>query len=75
MHSVNEWVQREGGHWSDAEVEAAVWKLAGDAAAQGRLLVDLTAIELSQSTPLAFLEPGLPPCERQGKVSHPMLEK
>jgi len=61
MQSVNEWVQRFGRHWSDAEVEAAVWKLAGDAAAEGRLLVDLTEVELSQSTPLTFLEPGLPP--------------
>jgi len=40
------------------EVEAAVWKLAGDAAAEGRLLVDLTDVELSHETPLALLSPG-----------------
>ena len=61
VRSVSEWVQLLGSRWSDAEVEAAVWKLAADAAAQGRLLVDLTEVELSQATPLALLEPGLPP--------------
>jgi hypothetical protein len=35
MVSVSEFVQRFGSHWSDAEVEAAVWKLAGDAASAG----------------------------------------
>src|SRR6266705_1645627 len=39
MDSVHELVQRFGSHWCEAEVEAAVWKLLGDAAAQGRLLV------------------------------------
>jgi hypothetical protein len=29
MQSVNELVKRWGSHWSDAEVEAAVWKLVG----------------------------------------------
>ncbi len=61
VHSVNEWVQRFGSHWSNAEVEATVWKMAGDAAAAGRLLVDLTEVELSHATPLAFLNPELPP--------------
>ena len=59
--SVSEFVQRFGSHWSDAEVEAAVWKLAGDAAAAGRLLVDLSEVELSLSTPLALLDPDAPP--------------
>lgn len=59
--SVNELVQRFGSRWSDHEVEAAVWKLVGDAAAQGRLLVDLTEVELSLSTPLALLNLELPP--------------
>src|SRR5207245_3611323 len=31
--SVSEWVQMLGRRWSETEVEAAVWKLAGDAAA------------------------------------------
>lgn len=61
LRSVSEWVQMLGSRWSDPEVEAAVWKLAGDAAAEGRLLVDLTEVELSQSTPLAVLEPSFPP--------------
>ena len=58
MRSVNELVRSLGPHWSSAEVEAAVWKLVGDAAAEGRLLVDLTEVELSHETPLALLEPG-----------------
>jgi transposase len=59
--SVAEWVRHLGRRWSDAEVEAAVWKLAADAAAAGRLLVDLGEVELSLSTPLAFLDPAIPP--------------
>jgi transposase len=58
LRSVNELVRCLGPHWSSAEVEAAIWKLAGDAAAEGRLLVDLTEVELSHETPLALLAPG-----------------
>jgi transposase len=61
MQSVSEWVRRFGPHWSDAEVEATIWKLAGDAAALGRLLVDLCEVELSHETPLALLSPEIPP--------------
>ena len=61
MVSVNEFVQRFGRRWPDYEVVAAVWKLAGDAAAAGRLLVDLSEVELSLSTPLALLDPEAPP--------------
>ena len=61
QRSVNELVHSFGPRWSETEVEAAVWKLAGDAAAEGRLLVDLTVVELSRSTPLALLSPDLPP--------------
>src|SRR5437667_6301166 len=61
MSTVHELVQRFGSRWSETEVEAAVWKLVGDAAASGRLLVDLTEVELSRGTPLALLEPGSPP--------------
>ncbi len=61
IHTVHELVQRFGRNFSEAEVEAAVWKLVGDAAAEGRLLVDLSEVELSQETPLAFLDPHAPP--------------
>src|SRR3989440_11336631 len=61
MSTVHELVQRFGSRWSETEVEAAVWKLVGEAAAEGRLLVDLTEVELSRGTPLALLEPGSPP--------------
>ena len=58
---MNELVQLFGRHWSDAEVEAAIWKLAGDAAAEGRLLVDLTEVLLDRETPLSLLDPSDPP--------------
>src|SRR5439155_23242441 len=61
MSCVSELVQRFGSHWSEAEVEAAVWKLVGDAAAEGCLLVDLAEVELSRSTGLALLAPGTSP--------------
>ena len=61
MHSVDELVRRFGSHWSEVEVEAAVWKLVGDQAAQGRLLVNLTDVELSRFTPLALLDPEAAP--------------
>ena len=59
--TVKDFIRLLGDRWSDFEVEAAVWKMAGDAAAEGRLLVDLTDVELSLSTPLALLKPGAPP--------------
>jgi transposase len=61
QHSVHEFTQYFGSRWSDAEVEAAVWKLVADMAAGGRLLVDLAAVELSRATPLALLDPAVPP--------------
>ncbi len=61
MRCVNELVRSLGPHWSETEVEAAVWKLAGDAAAEGRLLVDLTTVELSHATALALLAPDSAP--------------
>ncbi len=61
MRCVSELVEGFGPHWSRAEVEAAVWKLVGDAAASGRLLVDLAEVELSGSTRLSFLAPGTSP--------------
>ncbi|HET8852724.1 MAG TPA: Mu transposase C-terminal domain-containing protein, partial [Ktedonobacteraceae bacterium] len=61
MSTVNELVKLFGPHWSEAEVEAAVWKLAGDAAACGHLLVDLAEVELSHATPLSLLAPDASP--------------
>jgi hypothetical protein len=61
MRCVSELVRSFGPHWSEGEGETAVWKLVGDAAAEGRLLVDLTEVELSHARPLALLEPGIPP--------------
>src|SRR5207302_9822815 len=61
MSWVSEFVQRFGSQWSEAEVEAAVWKLVGDAAAEGRLLVDLAEVELSRATFLALLAPDTSP--------------
>src|SRR6266516_5884368 len=61
MCCVSELVQLFGSPWSEAEVEAAVWKVVGDAAAAGRLLVDLAEVELSRSTQLALLAPGTSP--------------
>jgi hypothetical protein len=58
--TVSDFVHLFGSRWTDAEVEAAVWKLVGDAAAQGRLLADLTEVVLDQTMPLALLEPGFP---------------
>jgi len=57
LHCVHEFSQRSGQQWSEAEVEATVWKLIADAAATGHLLVDLTDIVLDRLTPLAFLDP------------------
>jgi transposase len=58
---VNELVRLFGRHWSDAEVEATIWKLTGDAAAEGRLLVDLTEVMLERETPLSLLDSPSPP--------------
>lgn len=54
-------VKQFGSRWSDAEVEAAVWKLVGDAAAAGYLLVDLTEVVVDRSTPLVLLAPSAAP--------------
>jgi hypothetical protein len=59
--TVRDFLRLLSGRWTDEEVEAAVWKMAADAAAEGRLLVDLTAVELTLSTELALLDPSLPP--------------
>ncbi len=41
-------------------VEAAIWKVMGDSAAQGHLLVDLEQFTLDRTLPLALLPPDAP---------------
>jgi hypothetical protein len=41
-------------------VEAAIWKVVGDSAAQGHLLIDLEQFTLSRTLPLARLSPDAP---------------
>jgi len=50
-----------GERWTSHEVEAAAWKVAGDAAAAGHLLWDLDQAPLDLDTPLELLDPGAPP--------------
>jgi hypothetical protein len=59
--SVQDFIDQFASQWHEAEVEAAVWKIAGDAAAAGKLIVDLDEVELDLSTPLALLDPDAPP--------------
>lgn len=59
--TVNGLVRLFGSQWSDIEVEAAVWKMVGDATCEGRLLVDLDDVVLDRDTPLALIDPSLPP--------------
>src|SRR5260370_39440875 len=54
-HCVKEFLQSLGPTFSEAEVEAPACKLVADAAAVGRLLLDLTQMELNRSTPLLLL--------------------
>jgi Mu transposase-like protein len=61
FRTVKEFVKLLGSRWSEDEVEATVWKIVGDAAAEGRLLFNLTDFELSLSVPLALLDPTAPP--------------
>lgn len=86
IRTVNELLRLLGSQWSEGEVEAAVWKLAGDAAAAGRLLVDLSNVVLDHTTPLALLDPDFPPilpdplpsllmCQHKGKESDGLEEE
>ena len=54
-------IQLFDGRWSRSEIEATVWKIVGDAAAAGHLLLDLTDVVLDLTTPLALLAPQQPP--------------
>ncbi len=59
--SAREIIKHLGSRWSEDEVEAAVWKIVGDAAAAGRLVVDLSEVLLDLDTPLNLLDPEAPP--------------
>lgn len=59
--TVEEIESRLTGRWPANLVEAAIWKLVGDSAAQGHLLVDLEQFTLARTLPLALLPPDAPP--------------
>ncbi|HTK06081.1 MAG TPA: hypothetical protein VL485_02845 [Ktedonobacteraceae bacterium] len=59
--SVEEIESRLAGKWPSSLVEAAIWKVAGDSAAAGHLLVDLELHTLDRKLPLALLPPETPP--------------
>lgn len=59
--SVEEVESRLAGQWPANLVEAAIWKVVGESAAQGHLLVDLEQFTLSRTLPLALLPPDAPP--------------
>ncbi len=55
--SVEEVESRLGHRWPATLVEAAIWKVVADAAADGHLLVDLERFTLDRKLPLALLSP------------------
>jgi hypothetical protein len=59
--SVEEVESRLAGRWPANLVEAAIWKVVADAAADGHLLVDLERHTLDRKLPLALLPPHVPP--------------
>jgi len=59
--SVRALIAALGQRWTDNEVEGGAWKVAGDAAAAGRLLVDLSACALDLDTEIGLLPPDQPP--------------
>ncbi len=61
MVSVEEVVSRFGQRWPIALVEAAIWKVVGDSAAQGHLLIDLERFTLDRKLPLGLLPPDATP--------------
>jgi Mu transposase, C-terminal len=67
--SVEEVESRLAGRWPANLVEAAIWKVVGDGAAAGHLLVDLEQHTLDRILPLALLPPGAPPL-----APHPLPE-
>src|SRR6266702_2578551 len=67
--SVEEVESRLAGQWPANLVEAAIWKVVGESAAQGHLLIDLEQFTLSRILPLALLPPDAPPL-----VPDPLLD-
>ena len=59
--SVEEVESRLAGRLPANLVEAAIWKLVGDSAAAGHLLVDLEKLTLDRKLPLALLPPDAAP--------------
>ncbi len=59
--SVEEVESRLAHQWPAHLVEAAIWKVVGDGAAAGHLLVDLEQHTLDRILPLALLPPDAPP--------------
>src|SRR5438270_505108 len=58
--SVEEVASRLSHQFPTDLVEAAIWKVVADAAAQGHLLLDLEQFTLSRTLPLALLHPSAP---------------
>lgn len=58
---VEEIARRLSHQWPSDLVEATIWKVVADTAAQGRLLVDLGQFTLSNILPLALLPPDAAP--------------
>jgi transposase len=56
--SIEEVESRLAGRWPATLVEAALWKLVGESAAAGHLLVDLERHTLNRTLPLALLPPA-----------------
>jgi hypothetical protein len=59
--SVEEIESRLTGKWPSSLVKAAIWKVVGDSAAAGHLLVDLEQQTLDRKLPLALLPLEAPP--------------
>ncbi len=58
---VEEVARRLEARWPTPQVEAALWKMIAEAAAQGHLLLDLAQVSLNRLVPLALLPPHAPP--------------
>jgi len=59
--TVSEIARRLSQQWPPDLVEATIWKVVADAAAQGHLLADLEQFTLSNFLPLALLPPDVAP--------------
>jgi hypothetical protein len=61
MFSIPEVVKKLGPDFSDIEVEVALWKMIGDAAASGHLDLNLAEVPLKLTTSYVLLDPTLKP--------------